>query len=82
MVHLTSAIGSFHAQVIAARLHTEGINSHLKGVGDWPWVATGEVKVYVAADDFEVAAELLLFDRVDAVFGDRGLALSARPAER
>ncbi len=71
MVHLTSATGSFHARVIAARLEFEGIRVEVRGAGSWPWPSPGDVKIYVSEEDFAVAAELLLFDRVDAVFQAR-----------
>jgi hypothetical protein len=71
MVHLTNAYGTFQAHVIAARLETAGIRAELRGLGDWPWPGAGEVKVYVVEDDFALGAELLLFDRVEAIFQPR-----------
>jgi hypothetical protein len=68
MFHLTNAIGTFHARVIAARLEAEGIRCELRGMGDWPWPGAGEVRIYVAEEDWAEASELLLFDRVEAVF--------------
>ncbi len=68
MLHLTNATGAFHARVIAARLEVEGIKCDLRGMADWPWPGAGSVRVYVSEDDFEEASELLLFDRVEAVF--------------
>jgi hypothetical protein len=68
MVHLTNANGSFHAHVIAARLEVEGIACELRGLGDWPWPGAGGVQIYVADQDLGDASELLLFDRVEAVF--------------
>ncbi len=68
MVHLTDAAGSFHARVIAARLETEGIRTELRGLDDWPWPATGAVAIFVGEDDLDIAAEVLLYDRVEAVF--------------
>jgi hypothetical protein len=68
MVLLTSATGSFHARVIVARLQAEGIRAEIRGAGSWPWPTPGDVKIYVGDEDFEVASEVLLFDRVDAVF--------------
>ena len=67
MVHLTSATGSFHARVIAARLEAEGIAVEIRG-GSWPWPTPGDVKIYVRDEDFAIASEVLLFDRVDALF--------------
>ena len=67
-MHLTDASGAFHPRVIAARLDAEGIRADVRGVGDWPWPATGTVRIYVREADLEVAAELLLFDQVEAVF--------------
>jgi hypothetical protein len=68
MVHLTNASGTFHARVIAARLESEGIRSELRGLGDWPWPGAGAVHIYVAEEDLGEASELLLYDRVEAVF--------------
>ncbi len=68
MVHLSNATSSFHAHVIAARLEVEGIRCQLRGLGDWPWPGAGVVRVYVAEDDLDDASELLLFDRVEALF--------------
>ena len=68
MVHLTSATGTFHARVIAVRLEAEGIRCEVRGAGSWPWPTPGDVKIYVRDDDFAAASEVLLFDRVDALF--------------
>jgi hypothetical protein len=68
MVHLTNANGAFHARVIAARLEVEGIRCELRGLGDWPWPGAGTVRVYVTEDDLQEASEVLLFDRVEAIF--------------
>ena len=67
MVHLTSATGSFHARVIVARLAAEGIPAVIGG-GSWPFPTPGDVKILVRESDLAEASELLLFDRVDAVF--------------
>jgi hypothetical protein len=66
MVPLVPAQGTFHAKVIAARLGAEGITTQLRGSVDGPYPCFGEVTVYVAAEDLEVAAELLLVDEVEA----------------
>jgi hypothetical protein len=68
MVHLTNANSAFHARVIAARLDAEGIACELHDLTKWPFGIDGEVRVYVREGDLELASELLLFDRVDAVF--------------
>jgi hypothetical protein len=66
MVPLVPAQGTFHAKVIAARLGAEGIATQLRGSVDGPYPCFGEVTVYVAEDDLEEAAELLLVDEVEA----------------
>ena len=66
MVALVPAQGTFHAKVIAARLGAEGITTQLRGSVDGPYPCFGEVTVYVAENDLEVAAEILLVDEVEA----------------
>ena len=66
MVALVPAQGTFHAKVIAARLGAEGIATQLRGSVDGPYPCFGEVTVYVAEDDLDVAAEILLVDEVEA----------------
>jgi hypothetical protein len=69
MVTVTTATSSFEAQVIAARLGSEGILWQLRGNVDGPY-PVGNVEVLVAASDYEVARELLLVDEVeDALAG-------------
>lgn len=68
MVEVTRATGSFHAKVIVARLEAEGIPAVIRGAGSWPWPTPGDVKIYVREQDFAIATEVLLFDRVDALF--------------
>ncbi len=67
MVHVRTVSSAFHARVIAARLGADGIMTHLRGNvgGPYPF---GEVSVWVAEDDAEDAAELLLADEVEAAF--------------
>ena len=67
MLLLTNATGSFHARVIAARLGAEGIACEVRA-GSWPFPTPGDVKIFVREEDFAEASEVLLFDRVDAVF--------------
>jgi hypothetical protein len=66
MVALCPAQGTFHAKVIAARLAAEGIPSQLRGAVDGPYPCFGEVTVFVAEDDVDDAAEILLVDEVEA----------------
>jgi hypothetical protein len=66
MVPLVPAQGTFHAKVIAARLGAEGFTTQLRGSVDGPYPCFGEVTVYVAEDELELAAELLLIDEVEA----------------
>ena len=62
-----TAQGVFHARVVAARLGAEGIRTELRGNVDGPY-PMGEVQVYVAEDDLDVARELLLADEVESAF--------------
>lgn len=66
MVALVPAQGTFHARVIAARLGAEGIATQLRGSVDGPYPCFGEVTVFVAEADLDIAAELLLVDEVEA----------------
>ena len=66
MVALCPAQGTFHAKVIAARLGAEGLTTQLRGSVDGPYPCFGEVTVFVAEDDLEIAAEILLVDEVEA----------------
>jgi hypothetical protein len=66
MVALVPAQGTFHAKVIAARLGAEGIATQLRGSVDGPYPCFGEVTVFVAESDLELAAEILLVDEVEA----------------
>jgi hypothetical protein len=68
MVHLTNARNAFHASVIAARLDAEGIPSECRDLTTWPFHTDGEVRIYVRTADLDLASELLLYDRVDALF--------------
>jgi hypothetical protein len=58
MVRLTTCGDAFEARVLAARLGADGIVWSLRGGHDGP-LAVGAVEVLVAADDYEVARELL-----------------------
>jgi hypothetical protein len=66
MLPLVPAQGTFHARVIAARLGAEGIATQLRGSVDGLYPCFGEVTVFVAEDDLELAAEILLVDEVEA----------------
>jgi hypothetical protein len=67
MVHLLTVSSSFQAQVIAARLGSEGIVTELRGSVGGPY-PIGDVAVYVADDGLESARELLLADEVESSF--------------
>lgn len=58
MVLLTTVGSAFEARLLAARLGAEGVLWELRG-GDGPY-PVGPVHVYVAADDAEVAREVVL----------------------
>src|SRR5688500_5766503 len=66
MVPLVPAQGTFHARVIEARLGAERITTQLRGSVDGPYPCFGEVTVFVAEEDLELAAEILLVDEVEA----------------
>src|SRR5260221_6107767 len=70
MVPLTTAQGTFHAGVIAARLGAEGILTELVGAPSGVYPFSAPVQVLVADDDLTAASELLLADEVEAVFDD------------
>jgi hypothetical protein len=67
MVHLRTVPDAWQARVLAARLGSEGIVTHLQGgwAGPYPF---GAVSVLVEAGQAELAAELLLADEVEAAF--------------
>lgn len=71
--------GSFHAKVIAARLAAEGIPTELHGYSDGPYPLPGVVEVLVAAEQLDIAREILLADAVDAVFLEEQTTSSRRP---
>jgi hypothetical protein len=70
MERLTSVNGAFPARVLAARLHSEGLDPELRGAIDSPYLLTvGEmarVDVYIPADQLEDARYVMLVDEVDA----------------
>ena len=68
MVPLTTAQGSFHAGVIAARLGAEGIVTELIGAPSGIYPVPAPVQVLVSDNDLVEASELLLADEVEAVF--------------
>ncbi|HEV2362525.1 MAG TPA: hypothetical protein VGS21_12550 [Acidimicrobiales bacterium] len=74
MVHLTTVVGPFHAKVVAARLHSEGVFAELRGSLDGPYPVFSEVAVYVRADQAAAAREIMLADAVDAAFDEIGEA--------
>ena len=73
MTWLTSVWGAFRANVLAARLASEGIDTELRGAVDGPYgVTVGDLArgdVYVADDQLGDARYVLLADEVDATLG-------------
>jgi hypothetical protein len=67
MVTVKTAASAFEAQVVAARLGSEGILWQLRGNVDGPY-PVGIVEVLVRSEDAEVARELLLADEVEDAF--------------
>ena len=68
-VRLATVGSSFHARVIAARLGSEGIVTHLRGNVDGLY-PVGDVHVYVDQDDLAEAQELLMADEVESAFDE------------
>ncbi len=70
---LTSVSGSFHAQVLKARLQSEGIEAQLRGaLASTYGLTMGEmarVDVCVPDDQLDDARLVLLVDEVDATLG-------------
>jgi hypothetical protein len=81
MVHLRTVPDAWQAKVLAARLGSEGIVTHLQGgvAGPYPF---GAVSVLVEAGQADLAAELLLADEVEAAFASqRWVGVAAAYAE-
>lgn len=74
MVPLCRVSGGFEAQVLAARLGSEGVIVELRGGGMSSMWPGGAVEVLVAEDDLPVARELLLSDEVEEAL-ERGDAV-------
>jgi hypothetical protein len=70
MTALTWVSGGFRAQVLAARLRSEGIDAQLQGALSNPYALTvgdmARVDVFVPEDQLEDARYVLLVDEVDA----------------
>ena len=70
MEPLTWVSGAFRAQVLQARLESEGIDAQLRGALSSPYGLTvgdmARVDVYVPEDQLEDARYVLLADEVDA----------------
>jgi hypothetical protein len=70
MAPLTWVAGTFRAQVLAARLESEGIDAQLRGAVAGPYGLTvgdlARVDVYVPEDQLDDAKYVLLADEVDA----------------
>ena len=70
MAPLTWVAGAFRAQVLAARLESEGIDAQLRGALAGPYGLTvgdlARVDVFVPEDQLDDAKYVLLADEVDA----------------
>jgi hypothetical protein len=70
MAPLTWVAGAFRAQVLAARLESEGIDAQLRGALASPYGLTvgdmARVDVFVPEDQLDDAKYVLLVDEVDA----------------
>jgi hypothetical protein len=70
MAPLTWVAGAFRAQVLAARLESEGIDAQLRGALTNPYGLTvgdmARVDVFVPEDQLDDAKYVLLADEVDA----------------
>ena len=70
MAPLTWVAGAFRAQVLAARLASEGIDAQLRGAVESPYGLTvgdmARVDVFVPEDQLDDAKYVLLADEVDA----------------
>jgi hypothetical protein len=82
MERLTSVNGTFPARVLAARLHSEGLDCELRGALDSVYRLTvgdmARVDVYVPADQMDDARLVMLVDEVDAAY-EGGDAHRPRP---
>jgi len=71
MTRLTSVSGSFSAHLVAARLHSEGIDVRLRGAVDGPYHLTvgdmARVDVFVPDDQLDDARLVMLATEVDQV---------------
>jgi hypothetical protein len=71
MLRLTSVAGPFVANLLAARLQSEGIDVQLRGAVNSPYVLTvgdiARVDVFVPEDQLDDAKLVMLVDEVDAV---------------
>jgi hypothetical protein len=76
MVHLRTVPDAWQAKVIAARLGSEGILTHLQGsvAGPYPF---GTVSVLVEAEQADLAVALLLADEVESAFAGHRLAMAS-----
>jgi len=74
MCRLTSVTGSFSAHLVAARLHSEGIDAQLRGAVDGPYLLTmgdlARVDVFVPEDQLDDARLVMLATAVDEAFAD------------
>lgn len=78
MVHLRTVHNAWEANVLAARLGSEGIVTQLRGNLSGPY-PLGAVSVLVEEEKADLAAELLLADEVEAAFSAGPAADLPRP---
>ena len=81
LVHVRTVPTTFHARVIAARLGAEGILTQLRGNVGGPY-PIGDVSVWVAEEDADVASELLLADEIEAAFDVHPDDMEPSPSSR
>lgn len=74
LVHLTTVVGGFHAEVLRARLVDEGFDVRLRPVIGNPYLLTvgemAEVGVFVPEDQLQDASYVLLVTAVDDVLDE------------
>jgi len=86
MTPLTWVAGAFRAQVLAARLESEGIDAQLRGALDSPYGLTmgdmARVDVYVPEDQLDDAKYVLLFSKSGGTLGLAQINFTVTPAKK
>jgi hypothetical protein len=70
MVPLTTVGSSFEARVLMARLGADGILTRSQGGGDGTYPLPGPVQLLVVMEQADEARELLMADKIEALFDD------------